>query len=247
MHSVQRSPEPDFLAQLQASHSQWDELDGGNRRRVRDALAQDFNEVCAYCEQRCDPVASSGALNAETIDHFRPRSWFPHLWLNWDNLIYACYRCNQSKRNNWPGYEDAMTNKILEAMYPRYTVPSEYVNPNASDGVRPAHEFFDLDMDSCEIVPAGGLDDSEWSAARRTIWDVDLNDTMLAGNDPKHFRNQRRYQQYLLVEGLNSLDDTDLKIQMISAFVQPDKPFSSFIYAYLTSRFPDLSELLPRY
>ena len=80
-----------------------------------------------------------------------------------------------------------MTNKMLSAMDRRYAVLSGYVNPNASHGVRPAHEFFDFDMDSCEMVPAGGLDDSEWSAARRTIWDVDLNDTMFTGNDPKHF------------------------------------------------------------
>ena len=123
---------PPSSQKLQASHSQWDELDGGNRRRVRDALAQDFNEVCAYCEQRCDPVASSGALNAETIDHFRPRTKFPDRWLDWHNLIYACYRCNQNKENKWPGYDDAMTNKMLSAMDLRYVVPSEYVNRNAS-------------------------------------------------------------------------------------------------------------------
>ena len=244
MHSVQRSPKPALLAQLQTSHSQWDELDGRNRRRVRNALARDFNEVCAYCEQRCDPQRSSGVLNAETIDHFRPQSRFPDLSLDWLNLIYACQRCNQSKENRWPDHEDAMTNKILSAMDPRYGVPSEYVNPNASPGSRPAHEFFNFDMDTCEMAPASSLDDSEWSAALTTIWDVDLNDTMFADNDPKHLRNQRRYQRYLLIEGLNSLDDMGQQIGLIKSFTRPDQPFSSFIYSYVVNTFPGVADLL---
>ena len=205
---------------------------------------KDFGEVCAYCEQRCDPIGANGVRNAETVDHFRPRSKFPDRWLDWHNLIYACYRCNQNKENKWPGYDDAMTNKMLSAMDLRYIVPSEYVNPNASDGVRPAREFFDFDIDSCEMVPAGGLDDSEWSAARRTIWDVDLNDTMFADNDLGHLRNQRRYQRYLLIEGLNSIDDAVQKIGLARAFTRRDQPFSSFIYSYLVNTFPGVAELL---
>ena len=37
MHSVERSPEPDFLAELRATHFQWDDLHGDERRRIRNA------------------------------------------------------------------------------------------------------------------------------------------------------------------------------------------------------------------
>ena len=216
-----------------------------DQRRIRDALASDFGTVCAYCEQPCEPPTFGGeARNSETVDHFRPRSRFMSLSLNWPNLIYACQRCNQRKDNKWPGYDDTITNQMLSAMSGRYTVPSEYVNPNASDGVRTAREFFNFDMDSCEVVPAVVLNDSEWSAARRTIWDVDLNDTMFTSNDPRHLVNQRRYQRYLLIEGLNSLNDVRQQIGMIRAFTEPNQPYSSFIYSYVMNTFPAIAELL---
>ena len=86
-----------------------------------------------------------------------------------------------------------------------------------------------FDIDSCEMLPAGGLDDSEWSAARRTIWDVDLNDTMFADNDLGHLRNQRRYQRYLLIEGLNSIDDAVQKIGLARAS-HPTGPAIPFLH-----------------
>ena len=247
MHSVQRSPEPDFLAQLRSSHTQWNDLEDKSRRRIRTSLRQDFGRVCAYCEQQYDPEAYRNVHNAETIDHFRPRSRFPGLSFDWLNLIYACYRCNQSKGNSWPGYDDEITNKILAARHTQYTPPSEYVDPNATAGHRPTHEFFDFDVDTGEIAPASELDDLEWSTARRTIWDIDLNDKRLGENDHRHLWNLRRYQRYLLIEALNSVDDTNAKIQMLAEFIKPDKPFSGFIRAYLMHSFPQFADLFPHY
>ena len=110
MHLVQRSPEPAFFAVLRAAHTQWNDLDGGNRKQIRDALVADFGPICAYCEQPCQtPTRSGDSFNEETIDHFRPRHWFPHLWLDWPNLIYACHRCNQAKGGSWPGYDDQLS------------------------------------------------------------------------------------------------------------------------------------------
>ena len=240
MHSVRRSPEPDFLAQLRSIHSRWDELDGGERQRIRDALTGDFGEVCAYCEQECDRVATRDVPNAERVDHFRPRSRFHGDWLNWHNLIYVCRRCNDSKGNKWPGYDDAITNLMLAAMETRYTPPSEYVNPNSNDSRRPAHEFFDFDMDTAEILPANGLNSMEWSGARRTIWDIDLNDHLTDYN-PSNLRYQRRYQRYLLIEGLNGRDDIEERIRLLMWFTHHNNPFSSFIRAYVANEFPGLA------
>ena len=98
LHSVPRSPEPEFLAELRSAYTNWDDLDGGDRRRIRDALARDFGLVCAYCEQFCQPTQSRAQTGGEesppppdeeSIDHLRPRSLFPNLWLDWPNLIYA--------------------------------------------------------------------------------------------------------------------------------------------------------------
>ena len=97
----------------------------------------------------------------------------------------------------------------------RYTPPSEYVNPNSNDCRRPAYEFFDFDMDTAAILPANGLNDMEWSVARRTIWDIDLNDHLTDYN-PSNLRYQRRYQRYLLIEGLGSREDVEERVGLLA-------------------------------
>ena len=83
--------------------------------------------------------------------------------------------------------------------------------------------------------------------ARRTIRDIDLNDSTLGEYDPRHLWNRRLHQRDLLIERLNSLDDFDLKVRTLFEFTLPDKPFSAFIFAYFTERFPMLGQLFQRY
>ena len=87
VHAVRRSPEPRLVAELRAANIRWEDLDGASRRRIRDALAEDFGPICAYCERPCQSPMGSDDLSSEaSIDHFRPRSGFPDLWLDWLNL-----------------------------------------------------------------------------------------------------------------------------------------------------------------
>lgn len=246
MRSVPRSPEPDFFAELRAAHSQWDDLDGSDRARIRDALVQDFGTVCAYCEQPCQSPTQYEEPNEESIDHFRPRKRFPKRWLDWLNLVYACRRCNQAKGGNWPGFDDDFINRILAAEDTRYLPVSEYVNPNAVDGQRPAGEFFAFDVETGEVLPSAQLCREEWSMARRTIRDIDLNDSSLGENNEFHLWNWRLEQRALLIERINLLDDFDAKVNIMLEFMLPDKPFSSFITAYVMGRFPLLGQILRR-
>ena len=247
MHSVKRSTEPGFFAELRAAYTDWDDLDGSARRRIRGTLARDFGKVCAYCEQFCQPTQpraqieseeTSPQLDEESVDHFRPRHWFPDLWLDWLNLVYACYRCNQAKRGSWPEYYDDVNQK-LAAREPRYTPVSEYVNPNASDGKRLAGEFFAFDVETGEMTAGEHLDGEEWSIAHRTIYDIDLNDRHLGENDKGHLWNRRLRQVNMLIQALNTVQDPFRKVRMAHEFTLPDKPFSGFISAYLKQHFPD--------
>ena len=248
MHSVRRSPEPAFFAELRAAHTQWDDLDGSDRRRIRGALVQDFGPICAYCEQPCQPpTASGGSPNWETIDHFRPRHLFPDQQLDWLNLMYACRRCNTNKGGSWPGYDDTLIDQFLDAEDSRYTPVSEYANPNAVEGQRPASEFFGFNVETGEMSPAGALDPVEWSMARRTIRDIDLNDSNLGENDSNHLWSQRKDHLDQILQKLDDLEGFDEKVRMMSEFMLPDKPFSGFISAYLTGRFPPLSQLFKQY
>ena len=69
--------------------------------------------------------------------------------------------------------------------------------------------------------------------ARRTIRDVDLNDSQLGENDPNHLWRLRRAHLDILREAINAEEDDELAILIIREFTLSDSPFSSFILAYV--------------
>ena len=239
MHSAHRSTEPEFFEELQAVFAHWDELGSPERLRIRNSLTQDFGEVCAYCQQFCSPPSKTQKPNDESIDHFRPRHIFPSLWLDWLNLIYACRMCNQNKDDRWPGSGssyDQLTDQYLSHADSRYCPVMEYVSPNEINGQRPAQEFFDFDVNSGRVTPSEQLEPEEWSMAKRTIWDIDLDST--------HLRNLRLARLSWLLERLNAIDDFDEKLNVMLRFMLPQMPFSAFVRAYATRRFPMLNQLI---
>ena len=247
MNSIQRSKEPGLLAELRARYSSWQDMEKKcpqQRARVRAKLKRDFNGICGYCERPCVPTASAQRDDEESVDHFRPKEKFPELSLDWLNLIYACYRCNQAKGWSWPGFDDRLVDALLVAEDARYTPVSEYVNPNMIEGQRPAQDFFVFDGETREITPSEQLDAVEWSMARRTIGDIDLNDSNLGEYEPRNLCNLRLSQIEDLEYEIDKLQDFDEKVEMMLRSMLPDKPFSGFIAAYMTRRFPALAQLL---
>ena len=245
MHSVPRSTEPDYWEQLKAERQHWEEVRSQERVLIRDSLVGDFGPICAYCERPCHSQGRPGSpSDAETIDHFRPRSLFPGLCLEWLNLVYACYRCNQRKGNQWPGFDDAEINRRLTAHYTgKYVTPAEYVNPNWTISEKPVREYFAFDVNTGAISPAEGLDATEWSMALRTILDIDLNDSY--GNspgesEPTHLWNRRLTHLNLLANQLIEIDDLAAQISIVRQFMAVDKPFSGFIAAWVDERFGTL-------
>lgn len=83
MFNVNRSmPAPPSLAS-QSSYKGQD---------VIDALRAMFYDKCYLCEQ--------DSLSAPEVEHFRPHNKSPVLQYGWDNLFYACRRCNGIKSNS---------------------------------------------------------------------------------------------------------------------------------------------------
>ena len=245
MHSVPRSTEPDYWEQLKAERQHWEEVRSQERVLIRDSLVEDFGPICAYCERPCgSPTPTHDSPHEETIDHFRPRSRFPHLSFDWLNLVYCCYRCNQRKDNQWPGYDDESVNLALAGFYPgKYTPPREYVNPNWTEGQRQVREYFAFNVETGEMSPAERLDATEWSMALRTILDIDLNDSY--GNspgesEPTHLWNRRLTHLNLLANQLIEIDDLAAQISIVRQFMAVDKPFSGFIAAWVDERFGTL-------
>ena len=244
MHSVPRSPEPDFFPGLRSTHSHWDSLTPDDRRQIRRELDDEFQHLCGYCERLCqEPRNRSDATDEGTTDHFRPRSLSPELSLDWLSLVYTCHRCNQAKGNRWPGNGGETIDVQLTAEDGRYSKPNGYVNPSAIEGQREAREYFDYDTETGQINPSERVDDAEWSKARRTIFDIDLNDRKLPENDEGHLWNRRLRQRDLLLRNLSAVENFDARVNLLFEFMGEDKPFSGFLFAYVRKRFPAFGEL----
>lgn len=230
MHAVSRAPEPDFLAQLRAIPTQWEDLDPSDQRRIRDALRTDFGQCCAYCENRC--AASGDQPNRESVDHFRPRSKFPDLSLDWLNLVYACQRCNGTKGNLWPEESDVVNRRF--AVVVGFVPVTAYVNPNIIAGARPAQEFFEFYVDGAnggQIIPAAQLPVGERLMAQRTIEDLDLNDDYgLVDDRLPELRTDRL--DFILEEIGDPSADTERTALVLREYSQPDQPFSSYVAAF---------------
>ena len=242
MRGVERSPEPDFLAGLRAARSQWDDLDGPERQRIREALRSDFEGCCAYCEDWCvEGARETGSHNPGTVDHFRPRSRFPDEWLAWLNLVYACRRCNDTKGNLWPKASDA-TNRRLSVIS-RYSGALAYVNPSLIPEQRPAGEFFEYRFDSGQMNAVGRLSDNEWAMAVRTIADLDLNSDYEAVGDRLPYLRRERLDFIIRRLG-NPMENIGRTVAILRELTQPNQPFSGFILAYARDRFPLLGQVL---
>ncbi|ATH70838.1 HNH endonuclease [Bacillus altitudinis] len=69
-----------------------------NYRSFKSYLIKDFNNRCGYCDAY---DGWSGGPRVYHIDHFAPKSKFPHLENEYENLVYACPFCNLAKGNDW--------------------------------------------------------------------------------------------------------------------------------------------------
>lgn len=66
-----------------------------NQADVKEQLRTETNGKCMYCE------SFIGAIAYEHIEHFKPKSKYPHLTFEWSNLGLACPKCNTNKLNDF--------------------------------------------------------------------------------------------------------------------------------------------------
>ncbi len=196
MHFVDCGDEPACLVRLRNSQPDPD-WDKANTRPVKDYLGKKFNNLCGYCERFC-----RGAENTDSspsVDHFEPKGRkgtprYRRLAFKWDNLVYACLRCNTKvKKDRFPAGEDLRAyegrldlirpqseiKRLVEKFRKPFLPISEkegYVNPR--DDTELAENFFAFNA-AGDILPVEDLpndrDDPKWSKAVRTIADLELN------------------------------------------------------------------------
>ncbi|BDC49770.1 hypothetical protein F183_A20860 [Bryobacterales bacterium F-183] len=89
----------------------------------------DFDRHCAYCHQAEDLHLTHHYFG---VEHFKPRSKFPKLIAQYNNLFYCCNRCNSIKGEFWPSRGDiAAGRRLLDPCRDDYT---EHLGVNPETG-----------------------------------------------------------------------------------------------------------------
>lgn len=149
MIQIVRVPKPDKLTdeiqkKLTAEFKRDSKKAVWNKEYIRDTLLNMTNSKCCYCE--CFIGKGHREMH---VDHFRPKSLYPELVVNWDNLLPSCPHCNKSKSDH-------------------DTEKEEIINPSAH---RPQDFFYIKNYRYfCKDNNADGI-------ARRTLEVLLLNDT----------------------------------------------------------------------
>lgn len=115
-----------------------------NKPYIKDALLEMSNNKCCYCECK----VGSGEREMH-VDHFKPKSIYPELVVEWDNLLPSCPHCNKQKSDH-------------------DTVVEPIVNPVVDN----PKDFFYL-----KDYRYFCFDNAENSIARRTLGVLSLNDS----------------------------------------------------------------------
>ncbi len=72
---------------------------------ILDLLDSIYHSKCGFCEEKIYRVNADNLTdNSEkkhSIEHYRPKSKYPWLAYSWDNLLWCCSKCNQSKGNKF--------------------------------------------------------------------------------------------------------------------------------------------------
>jgi len=112
MHNIERCQEPSILKK---NKEKWTsdllkEIDEkGGFKNVDDSFKKHYkhdevthslikmngDSICFYCEQKI------GKTDYAHIEHFKPKSQFPELTFEWENLHLSCQKCNLKKGIKW--------------------------------------------------------------------------------------------------------------------------------------------------
>ena len=203
MRSIPRSQPPATINFNQYRRQSKDWADWATSQdypRLVDVLREEFGGICAYCEGFVRPRSNPGP-----VDHFRPRNpavgsqevhFGRNVTFEWSNLMYACPKCQKAKDNKWPGTGIQLGEDLVNVclsngaanegwIYTAVTVTEGYVNPN--EGKHISSEDFLEYQKYGNILPSTRINDSLRSKAKRTIYDIQLNESVLVQERENHY------------------------------------------------------------
>lgn len=117
MKYIHKGEEPEMFAVWKRLQNEdwtpnWDALRSPEKPVLNDALLREQGYICCYCGMEISKENSH-------IEHFKPRSIYPHLELEYTNLLVSCQRKRTSpehcgyKKDDW--YDEQLMVSPLEA------------------------------------------------------------------------------------------------------------------------------------
>ncbi len=79
-----------------------------SHKDVKTQVKLETNEKCVYCESKVTHQYPGD------IEHIIPKAVYPRLTVNWSNLTFSCYWCNNHKRNYVGKKEEKLINPFID-------------------------------------------------------------------------------------------------------------------------------------
>lgn len=106
------------------------------RKSYKPYLRREFEQKCVYCRM---PDTMKGQ-ESYAVEHYLPKSKYPHLEYDYRNLFYACLPCNSRKGEFCPDFEHLekgtyIPNPCEHFMFEHMRFRSEVVEARSKAGV----------------------------------------------------------------------------------------------------------------
>ena len=155
---------------------QWATYQGIKVNQILKPLLQEMTQAhCSYCD------GYPFSMSKETIDHFRPKSKYPELAYQWENLFLCCDRCQYIKGEKF--------NKRM--------LKTDEISYNFSD-------YFIINYKEGTILPNPIASLTNRQRAAITIDLLQLNDKTLCHTRIRELRNYRKRTQGIDINHYNS-------------------------------------------
>lgn len=145
---------------------------------IRKRLSEMTQAHCAFCDGRI------GTESRETVEHFRPKSRFPSLAYQWENLFPCCDRCQSQKR-------ELFEEGLLKPDDPEFAFTRYFVANYKTGEIKPSpHADQQAQYRAKITIRIYGLDLPERNKARKREWEQFYR-------DPKPFLDDYNYRFFL--------------------------------------------------
>ena len=187
---------------------------------IQEALFESSHHKCAFCE--CKPGESS---NIE-VEHFEPKSLYPELAFDWNNLLPSWRKCNEAKLD----FDTRVSPIINPAVEDPETLLTYFflrVTPLPGSGEEAkAQNTIDVCNLNCER-----LYDARSTLMKTMMEYIDDLKTKFEWIEEADTQQKRRYR---ITKLSNSID-------IIDAMLKEDNAYSGF-WKWLVAQFPEYQE-----